>query len=144
MLVRALLRSALGSTAAALEDLETALRLAGPEGRIRAFVDEGPAMEILLKRALSQSANPGLVRTLLAAFPGAALAPPQASLVEPLTERELEVLRFIAAGLKYEQIAQKLFITVNTVRHFVKEIYGKLNANNRTQAIETARVMELL
>ena len=145
VLIRALLLAAAGSSAAALEDVETALSMAQPEGCIRAFVDEGPSMESLLKRALSQSANPGLVMSLLAAFPGAAdQTPLQAGLVEPLTDRELEVLRFIAAGLKYEQIAQKLFITVNTVRYFVKEIYGKLNANNRTQAIETARALNLL
>jgi LuxR family maltose regulon positive regulatory protein len=65
-------------------------------------------------------------------------------LVEPLTERELEVLRCMVEGLKYEEIASRLVISLNTVRSHVKAIYGKLGVNNRTAAIETARQQGLL
>jgi len=65
-------------------------------------------------------------------------------MLEPLTERELEVLRLIAEGLKYEEIAGRLFISLNTVRTYVKAIYGKLSVNNRTQAIACAREMKLI
>jgi len=61
----------------------------------------------------------------------------------PLTDRELEVLRFMARGLKYAEIAEQLYISLNTVRFHVKAIYGKLYANNRTQAIERARQLQL-
>ena len=65
-------------------------------------------------------------------------------LVEPLTDRELDVLRLMAKGLKYKEIADRLFISLNTVRFHVKAIYGKLNANNRTQAIAQARKQRIL
>ena len=68
----------------------------------------------------------------------------QAGLIDPLTERELDVLRLIARGLKYKEIADNLFISQNTVRFHVKAIYGKLNVNNRTQAIEKARQLQIL
>ena len=64
--------------------------------------------------------------------------------VEPLTERELEVLRLVAEGLKYKEIASRLIVFLNTVRFHVKAIYGKLNVNNRTQAIERARQLRIL
>ena len=61
-----------------------------------------------------------------------------------MTDRELEVLRLMAQGLKYEEIAGELVVTLNTVRFHVKSIYAKLNVNNRTKAIETARALEFL
>jgi LuxR family maltose regulon positive regulatory protein len=68
----------------------------------------------------------------------------ESALIEPLTDRELDVLRLMAEGLKYEEIAGRLFISVNTVRSHVKVIYGKLQVKNRTQAIERARRLQLL
>ena len=65
-------------------------------------------------------------------------------MIEPLTERELDVLRLIAEGLKYEQIAGKLYISLNTVRTYVKAIYAKLDVNNRTAAITKARQNKLI
>jgi LuxR family maltose regulon positive regulatory protein len=64
--------------------------------------------------------------------------------VEPLTDRELEVLGLMAEGLKYKEIAARLFISLNTVRFHVKAIYGKLNVNNRTGAIQMARQRRIL
>ena len=66
------------------------------------------------------------------------------ALIDPLTDRELDVLRLMAGGLKYKEIASKLFISLNTVRFHVKTIYGKLSVNNRTQAIERARQLQIL
>ena len=65
-------------------------------------------------------------------------------LIEPLTDRALDVLRLMSEGLKYKEIAIQLFISLNTVRSHVKAIYGKLNVNNRTQALEVARQLHLI
>ena len=78
---------------------------------------------------------------LLSAFPSPTLHQPAPTL---LTERELEVLRLIAEGLKYEEIAGRLFISLNTVRTYVKGIYGKLDVNNRTLAIALACELKLI
>ena len=75
----------------------------------------------------------------LPAETGPAVAP-----IETLTDRELEVLRLMAEGLKYKEIAAELFISLNTVRFHVKAIYGKLNVNRRTQAIQRARQLRIL
>ena len=61
-----------------------------------------------------------------------------------MTDRELDVLRLMTEGLKYEEIAKRLFISLNTVRSHVKAIYGKLNVNNRIKAIEMARQLQIL
>jgi LuxR family maltose regulon positive regulatory protein len=66
------------------------------------------------------------------------------ALIELLTDRELDVLRLMARGLTYKEIAARLFISLNTVRFHIKAIYGKLNVNNRTQAIEAARQHQIL
>ncbi|MEZ4713057.1 MAG: response regulator transcription factor [Caldilineaceae bacterium] len=73
-----------------------------------------------------------------------AVAPPAQPLVEPLSERELEILTLIAAGLKNREIAAQLFISLNTVLYHVKNIYGKLGVNKRTLAIIKARELNLL
>jgi LuxR family maltose regulon positive regulatory protein len=65
-------------------------------------------------------------------------------LVEPLSEREIEVLRLMAVGFKYNEIAGKLVISVNTVRHHTRNIYGKLEVNNRAQAVARAQDLDLL
>jgi LuxR family maltose regulon positive regulatory protein len=66
------------------------------------------------------------------------------SLAEPLSERELEVLRLLAAGYKYKEVAERLVITMNTVRSHTKNVYSKLNVNNRTQAITRAKELNML
>ncbi len=148
LLLRAQLQSALGQKEAGMDDVCQALRLAEPEGFVRLFVDEGPEMAALLKRSLEGNVPREYLKRLLMAFPptktGVESIPAGPELAEPLTERELEVMRLISQGLKYSEIAARLFITVNTVRFYVKEIYGKLNVNNRTQAIETARQLGVL
>jgi LuxR family maltose regulon positive regulatory protein len=65
-------------------------------------------------------------------------------LAEPLSERELEVLRLLAAGYKYKEVAERLVISMNTVRSHTKNVYSKLNVNNRTQAITRAKELNML
>jgi LuxR family maltose regulon positive regulatory protein len=140
-----------GDADQALSALEQALSLAEPEGYLRTFVDEGEPMARLLRRALQQGIAPGYVSRLLAAFgESAALASPVAQslvdqpLVEPLTGRELEVLRLIAAGLANREIAQELVVAVSTVKTHINHIYGKLDAKSRTQAVAKAQALDLL
>jgi LuxR family maltose regulon positive regulatory protein len=135
-----------GALAQALAALEQALSLAKPEGYVRTFVDEGEPMARLLRRALSEGIVPNYVSRLLTAF-GESTPPslPVASaLVEPLTERELEVLRLIATGLSNREIAQEMVVAVSTVKTHINHLYGKLDAKSRTQAVAQARALDLL
>ncbi len=130
----------------ALSTLERALCLAEPEGFVRIFVDDGEPMAWLLRRARAKGIAPEYVSRLLAAFgesPPAA-APSGQALVEPLTEREMEVLRLIAAGLSNQEIAEELVVAVSTVKSHINHIYGKLDVKNRTRAVARARTLGLL
>lgn len=152
LLLRAQLQAVVGNLEASLADTLSALELGEPEGIISVFVEEGQpvadALQLLLEHRPRQPAQAAYVRTILAAFPGARPPAEPGSgpepLVEPLTERELNVLRLMAGGLKYEEIAGQLFISVNTVRTYVKAIYGKLAVNSRFQAVERARQVKLI
>ena len=138
----------LGDIPSALDALDHALVLAEPEGYLRTFLDGGAAMVPLLRQAKARKAVPDYVDKLLTAFdematdelshPGAAL------LIEPLTPREMEVLQLLVAGASNAQIAQELFITVNTVKRHITHILGKLEAENRTQAALRARELNLV
>jgi LuxR family maltose regulon positive regulatory protein len=130
----------------ALSALGRALSLAEPEGYVRTFLDQGEPMARLLRQALSQGIAPNYAARLLAAFDAAVeLTPPSMdALVEPLTRRELEVLRLIVAGLSNSDIADELFIAVSTVKSHINHIYGKLGVENRVQAINRARSLQLL
>ncbi len=150
--LQALAHEAQGDIPAALAPLERALVLGEPEGYVRIFVDEGQPMARLLYEALSLGIAPDYVRQLLAAFPCAepeqtASLKTQASksdLIEPLSERELEVLQLIAEGLTNPEIASRLFLALNTVKGHTRNIYGKLNVHSRTQAIARAQALGLL
>ncbi|MCO5208326.1 MAG: LuxR C-terminal-related transcriptional regulator [Caldilinea sp.] len=136
---------------AALDVLAQALGLAAPAGCVRLFVDEGAPMAALLAAAERRGVLPAYTRTLLAACaaePGAATAAgqgsSQASLVDPLSERELEILALITQGLKNQEIADQLIVSVNTVLYHTKNIYGKLGVNKRALAIARARELQLI
>jgi LuxR family maltose regulon positive regulatory protein len=162
LLLRAQIAAIEGDMEASLTDLRQAVELAEPEGYIRIFLDEEPAIAGLVMLSLKQPVQPGerqgrFMRQLLASSTaaGPAASPRETptrpvvmgledKLFEPLTDREKDVLRLMAEGLKYQEIAGRLFITLNTVRFYVKEIYSKLNVNNRTQAIEAAHKHNLL
>ncbi len=146
-----------GGMSQAMHASEQALSLAEPEGYVRIFVDEGEPMAKLLQQAAAQGIAPDYVGTLLAAFRGEAkkehplkdeVPPPSAPrpspMVEPLTPRELEVLRLIAAGLRNQEIADQLVISVATVKRHISNIYGKLGVSHRTQAIARAKELNLL
>jgi LuxR family maltose regulon positive regulatory protein len=146
--LRALACQARGDVETALDALERALLLAEPGGYVRIFVDGGPPMARLLYAAAAHEIAPEYVGKLLAAFPGTeAAAPPlelPADMVEPLSEREIQVLRLIAEGLSNREIAQQLVLSLNTVKGHTRSIYGKLGVHSRTQAIARARTFGVL
>ncbi|MCA9988590.1 MAG: hypothetical protein KDE59_29995, partial [Anaerolineales bacterium] len=126
----------------ALSALEQALRRAEPEGFVRIFLDEGVPVTELLRQAVAQGVHAAYALQLLNVLEEAALA--SQPLIEPLSERELEVLRRVAAGFSNHEIAQDLVIAVGTVKKHLNTIYGKLEARSRTQAIAKARDLNLL
>jgi len=144
--LRALAFQAQGNVGQALVVLERALTLAEPEGYVRTFIDAGKPMDRLLRQALSEDIAPNYAARLLADFGGeASLATPAMNaLVEPLTEREIDVLRLIVAGLSNADIAAELVVAVSTVKSHVNHIYGKLGVENRIQAAERARTLGLI
>ncbi len=155
LLLRAQVRTMLGDHLAGRADYVRALELAEPEGFIGVFVEQGTAVAGALTDLLEQNRQGTVqrdyVERVLAAFsglrtPGTTRDKPSepAALIEPLTDRELQVLHLMVDGLKYKEIATSLFVSLNTVRFHVKAIYGKLDVNNRTQAIERARQLRIL
>jgi LuxR family maltose regulon positive regulatory protein len=131
---------------AALQILLKAVTLAELEGYIRVFLDEGAPMMELLRQAGSRGIAPQYVSKLLSEFdrlPGAAPIPQQ-PLIEPLSERELQVLRLVAAGKSNPEIAVELVLAVGTVKAHTSNIYGKLGVRSRTQAVARARELNLL
>jgi LuxR family maltose regulon positive regulatory protein len=139
-LMRSLAASEHGS---ALEHLNEALTLAYPAKLIRSFVDLGTALVPLLKEAAHQGIHPEYVGEILAVYEKDTLEslPPG---IEPLSDRELEVLRLLAAGMTNRQIAEQLVVSISTVKSHVHHISGKLDANNRTQAVSRARKLGIL
>jgi LuxR family maltose regulon positive regulatory protein len=145
-----LVLQALGEGDQALVALERALSLAEPEGYVRAFIGESAPMGELLRRAAARGIRLDYVGKLLAALESETADEQQASrlaplsLVEPLSGRELEVLRLLTTHLSSTQIAQELVISVSTVRSHVKNIYGKLNVHTRADAVRRAKELGLL
>jgi LuxR family maltose regulon positive regulatory protein len=156
--------AAAGDERGALAALAGVLRLGAPEGYVRVFVDEGAPMASLLGRlagpgqreriAAAEHVPPDYLARLLASFPPAAICTPQLAgravagplpgLVEPLSERELEVLALLATGRSNQQIADELVVALDTVKKHVSHILAKLGVANRTQAVARARQLELL
>ncbi|HEX5506551.1 MAG TPA: LuxR C-terminal-related transcriptional regulator [Thermomicrobiales bacterium] len=154
LVLQAVAFQAHGDTGEAARLLGEALALAEPGGFIRLFVDEGLPMVQLLSAVAAQGTMPGYSGKLLAACEaearrregGAALplAPPARSLAEPLSRRELEVLRLIAQGLSNREIGGRLFLALDTVKGHNRQIFGKLHVQRRTEAIARARELGLL
>lgn len=134
-----------GDKEKALQVLGEALALAEPGGFIRIFVDEGPPMAALLQAAAKHVAASNYVHQLLAAFGKAEVRTPVTQLLlEPLTKRELEVLRLLGTYLKGPEIARELMVSLNTMRTHTKNIYNKLGVNNRQAAVHRAEELDLL
>ena len=145
LVLQALAHQTRGDIPAALASLQRALTLAEPEGYVRLFVDEGPPMASLLRAAAKQGIAPSYVRRLLAAIDTTAgPSAGQAGLIEPLSERELDVLRLLGTDLDGPDIARELVVSLNTVRTHTKNIYAKLGVNNRRAAVRRARELDLL
>ena len=164
--VEALAFDARGDEARAMAALRRALSLAEPEGYVRTFVDEGEPMATLLQKWLRvqrkeqrsssrpQNASPEYVRKLLTAFrrpsggralsTGADTPRTAQPLPDPLSERELEVLRLIVAGKSNREISGQLFVTVDTVKKHLTHIFVKLGVRSRTQAVARARELGLI
>ena len=148
--LQGLAHQALGNISSALVPLERALTLAEPEGYVRIFVDEGAPMRNLLREAAARGVASSYTRRLLSAFdkagqpvsaPVTAAAP---GLAEPPTAREVEIMRLIAAGLRNQEIADQLFISLSTVKRHIANAYGKLGVNHRTEAVARANELNLL
>jgi LuxR family maltose regulon positive regulatory protein len=133
-----------GDHAGAMVALERALRIAKPEGYVRLFADLGIPMARLLQEARARGVSPDYVAKLLAAFEGDRASAAPAALPEPLTVREQEVLKLIAAGLTNREIAETLVISAETVKKHTSSIYSKLRVSNRTEAASRARELNLL
>jgi LuxR family maltose regulon positive regulatory protein len=145
LVLQALTSHARGNVPEALAALELALTLAEPEGYVRMFASEGPPMVSLLRAAAKQGIAPSYVHRLLAAVNRSEDRPPQRQgLIEPLSERELEVLRLLGSDLDGPDIARELTVSLNTVRTHTKNIYAKLGVNNRRAAVRRAGELDLL
>jgi LuxR family maltose regulon positive regulatory protein len=141
LLLQARAHAIRGDVRAALAPLQRALPLAEAEGYVRIFVDEGAPMRDLLRRAAEAGTSASHARQLLAAFderahPASAPANSAiAGLAEPLTPRELEILRLIAAGMRNQEIADHLVISLSTVKRHIANTYGKMGVDHRTEAV---------
>lgn len=141
--LRALARWNDGDRAGAMIPLEQALRLAEPEGYLRRLADVGIPIVWLLREARTRGLRTSAVDRLLSACASAG-PEPIASLPEPLSARELDVLRLLAAGLANREIAERLGIAAETVKKHAASIYGKLGVGNRTAAVSRATALSLL
>ena len=134
-----------GDTPAALVALEGALARAEPEGYVRVFVAEGRTMAELLKDAVKRGIATDYARQLLPAFGNAEVkGPVRRDLIEPLSDRELDVLRLLGTELDGPEIARELTVSLNTVRTHTKNLYSKLGVNNRRAAVKRAEELQLL
>ena len=154
LVLQALAHEAQCESPSALVPLERALALAEPEGYVRVFVDEGRPMAQLLSEAAAHGIMLDYTGKLLAAFEAEdridsddspRLTPPASQpLVEPLSDRELEVLQLIAQGLSNREISERLFLAIITVKGHNRNIFRKLQVRRRTEAIARARELGLL
>ncbi|MEO7261820.1 MAG: LuxR C-terminal-related transcriptional regulator [Jatrophihabitantaceae bacterium] len=136
LVLQAMAHQSRGELPAALAALQRALTLAEPEGYVRIFVDEGLPMAALLRSAAKQGVCPSCARRLLAALSKTGDSTPvQQALIEPLSERELDVLRLLGSDLDGPDIARRLSVSLNTIRTHTKNVYTKLGVNNRRAAV---------
>jgi LuxR family maltose regulon positive regulatory protein len=152
LVVQALAFQAQGNVSQALASMERALALAEPESYVRIFVDEGEPMRLLIEKLPRDQDKkfPGYVDKLLAAFARPTAIPQpktnnlQSMIIEPLSERELEVLKLLRSELSGPEIAQQLIVSLHTLRTHTNNIFKKLGVNNRRAAVRRAEELDLL
>jgi LuxR family maltose regulon positive regulatory protein len=159
LVLQALAYHAQGDLPAALLPLQHALALAEPQGYVRMFLDEGSSMLQLLREASARKIMPDYTDKLLAAFeaekrksedkPDPIPAIPEGRqggepLIDPLSQREIKILQFIAEGLSNREIAERLFLALDTIKGHNRKIFDKLQVQSRTEAIARARELGLL
>ena len=159
LVLKAIANYAQGDLPAALLPLQHALMLAEPEGYVRMFLDEGPNMMQLLREVSARGFMTDYVDKLLAAFETEKQAnecksemPPtlteghkgSKTFIEPLSQRELEILKLIALGLSNREIGERLFLALDTIKGHNRKIFDKLQVQSRTEAIARARELGLL
>jgi LuxR family maltose regulon positive regulatory protein len=143
LVLQALVLQAQGEGEQALAALDRALTLAEPEGYVRVFVGEGAPMRKLLRQAAARGIKLDYVAKLLAALEEETDQRGTTDLIEPLTDREMEVLQLLTTPLSTQEIAQELFISVHTARSHIKSIYRKLDVHTRMEAIQRAKELNL-
>ncbi|MCB0128478.1 MAG: hypothetical protein KDE58_39700, partial [Caldilineaceae bacterium] len=157
LLLQALAHAAKDNCAAAQPPLQRALLLAEPEGYVRLFANEGVALARLLAEIPPEDVTPDYIARVLTAVgvkaapkdavppqPAPGSSPTAQPLIEPLSERELEVLHLVAQGLSNREISERLFIALNTVKGHNRVIFGKLQVSRRTEAVARARELGLV
>ena len=151
LILQALAHQTQGDLPSALSSLQRALVLAEPEGYVRIFLDEGKSIMQLLREVSAHKIMPDYTDRLLAAFQADQRENkdkldkvPVSGLIEPLSQRELEVLRLIAQGLSNQEICERLFLALDTVKGHNRRIFNKLQVQRRTEAIARARELGLI
>ena len=154
LVLLALANEAQGDVTSAIASLERALILAEPEGHVRIFAEPGTPMVQLLREAMTRGITPTYTNRLLTALatwgqphddtPTASVVPSPQPLIEPLSQRELDVLRLLNTELSGPEIARELVVALSTVRTHTKRIYSKLNVTNRRAAVKRATELDLI
>ncbi len=152
MVLQTVALQAHGEKEKAAQVLVEALALAEPGGYVRIFVDEGETMRSLIEKQSRNRDHPlsGYAAKLLAAFPQPVAAPKPANMyqksdmIEPLSKREMEVLKLLQSELSGPEIAQQLIVSLNTLRSHTKNIFSKLGVNDRRSAVRRAEELGLI
>jgi LuxR family transcriptional regulator, maltose regulon positive regulatory protein len=150
LVLMAIAHEAAGAADLALDCLERSLKSAEPEGFMRVYLDEGLPVVKLLREAARRGVESQYCARLLREFQRPKQTRPlatigiQSVLIEPLSERELEILQLLAEGYANREIGDRLYISLSTVKGHISNIFGKLPAKNRTEAVARARQLGIL
>ena len=146
LLIKAVAFKLKGSISEALSTLCKAIEIAEPKGYFRIFIDEGEKIEELLKQCLQKnlSSRNAYIKELLNEFNKNKLKQSNINLIDELSKRELDVLNLLSKDFSTQEISNELFISLNTVKTHVKNIFSKLEAKSRTEAVNIAKENEIL